>query len=289
MRRHEVTKQLGAIVDFSGCAKYLDTPVKRYSSGMMVRLGFAVAAHLECETLIVDEVLAVGDAQFQKRCIGKMKDISSTGDRTVLFVSHNMTSVQAISTVACTIDNGTVDYTGDTNTAISRYLKPTSKSLNDEVGKQERRNADWGMTARIEDLEITGKNNSEVLSDQPIGLRFSIHSTKTLPRASMGITIHSREGTPLTSGFSDSFELRQGTNQIRLTIPGSFLLPGIYTLAASIFTGSRQGGRSNLDVVSELGPLEILPLAENTDAIIQWHRSYGHIVMPSIKTETVPS
>ena len=106
MSKFEIKSKLDEIVDFSGCAAYLDTPVKRYSSGMIVRLGFAVAAHLESEILVVDEVLAVGDQDFQNKCIGKMKDVSSSG-RTILFVSHNMQSVQNLCQNGLLIENGT--------------------------------------------------------------------------------------------------------------------------------------------------------------------------------------
>jgi lipopolysaccharide transport system ATP-binding protein len=106
MRRHEITRQLDEIVEFSGCAKYLDTPVKRYSSGMTVRLGFAVAAHLQPDVLIVDEVLAVGDASFQQKCIRRMSDMSGEG-RTILLVSHNMASVQSLCCKAVLLDCGT--------------------------------------------------------------------------------------------------------------------------------------------------------------------------------------
>ncbi len=121
MTKSEVSEKLDEIVEFSGCAKYLDTPVKRYSSGMIVRLGFAVAAHLESEILIVDEVLAVGDQEFQNKSIGKMQDISSTG-RTVIFVSHNLNSIKNLCTKGLLIENGKAMFFGDINETIDKYL-----------------------------------------------------------------------------------------------------------------------------------------------------------------------
>ena len=121
MTKAEIKSKLEEIVDFSGVAKYLDTPVKRYSSGMMVRLGFAVAAHLEPEILIVDEVLAVGDAEFQKKCLGKMKQVSGEG-RTVLFVSHNMPSIRMLCTKCAYLEKGMLKTIGDTDTIIGEYL-----------------------------------------------------------------------------------------------------------------------------------------------------------------------
>jgi lipopolysaccharide transport system ATP-binding protein len=123
MTKYEIRSKLDEIIDFSGCERYIDTPVKRYSSGMTVRLGFAVAAHLEPEILIVDEVLAVGDAEFQKKAIGKMQDVSRYDGRTVLFVSHNMAAVQNLCDKSIVLKNGTISFTGNTTDAINFYQK----------------------------------------------------------------------------------------------------------------------------------------------------------------------
>ncbi|AFM02724.1 ABC-type polysaccharide/polyol phosphate transport system, ATPase component [Bernardetia litoralis DSM 6794] len=123
MRRHEVTRKLDEIIDFAGVEKYIDTPVKRYSSGMTVRLGFAVAANLEPDILVIDEVLAVGDAEFQKKAIGKMQDVSRGEGRTILFVSHNMASIQNLCTRGILLNNGSIEYVNnDIRSVIERYL-----------------------------------------------------------------------------------------------------------------------------------------------------------------------
>ena len=130
MKKIEIDQKFDEIVEFSGILKYIDTPVKRYSSGMKVRLGFSVAAHLEPEILVIDEVLAVGDADFQKKCIAKMKDVSNNG-RTVLFVSHNMTSIRNLCSKCVVLEKGQIMYNGSSDEAISFYLnqgkKPISK------------------------------------------------------------------------------------------------------------------------------------------------------------------
>ncbi len=122
MTRHEITRKLDEIIDFAGVARYIDTPVKRYSSGMTVRLGFAVAAFMEPEILVVDEVLAVGDAEFQKKAIGKMRDVSRGEGRTVLFVSHNMAAVRSLCQKGIVLKNGMLDYIGSSEKAIDYYL-----------------------------------------------------------------------------------------------------------------------------------------------------------------------
>ena len=131
MTRAEITRKLDEIVDFAGVEKYLDTPVKRYSSGMIVRLGFAIAAHLDPEILVVDEVLAVGDAEFQKKAIGKMHDVANGEGRTVLFVSHNMAAVKSLCKKGVVMKNGGVEYTGDIDSSVAHYLNAyASKSDN---------------------------------------------------------------------------------------------------------------------------------------------------------------
>lgn len=123
MTKPEIRSKIDEIIAFSGCEMYIDTPVKRYSSGMRVRLGFAVAAHLEPEILVVDEVLAVGDAEFQKKAIGKMQDLSSGEGRTVLFVSHNMVSIQQLCTRCLVLKNGTIHFEGNVKEGVNQYLK----------------------------------------------------------------------------------------------------------------------------------------------------------------------
>ncbi|PHQ28662.1 ABC transporter ATP-binding protein [Leeuwenhoekiella nanhaiensis] len=142
MTKAEINSKLDEIIDFSGCERYIDTPTKRYSSGMTVRLAFAVAAHLEPEILVVDEVLAVGDAEFQKKAIGKMKDISQGEGRTVLFVSHNMASIQNLCTRAILLDNGSVRADNFVDKIIQQYLQPLiekeKNNFKKEISEEER-------------------------------------------------------------------------------------------------------------------------------------------------------
>jgi lipopolysaccharide transport system ATP-binding protein len=130
MRRHEITRKLDEIIDFSGVERYIDTPVKRYSSGMYVRLAFAVAAHLESEILIVDEVLAVGDAEFQKKCLGKMGDVSKGEGRTVLFVSHNIAAVKGLCTKGIELEQGSIKSKGIINEVVDSYLRLNQQEEN---------------------------------------------------------------------------------------------------------------------------------------------------------------
>ena len=156
MNRHEIARKLDEIVDFSGCERYIDTPVKRYSSGMTVRLGFAIAAHLEPEILVVDEVLAVGDAEFQKKAIGKMQDVSKGEGRTVLFVSHNMASINALCKTGLLLENGSIKYSGSIKDTVSVYLTET---INKSTKILERTDRRGNQMAKVIAFEINTKLN----------------------------------------------------------------------------------------------------------------------------------
>ena len=162
MNKAEITRKLDEIVEFAGVARYIDTPVKRYSSGMIVRLGFSVAAHLEPEILVVDEVLAVGDAEFQQKAIGKMQDVSRGEGRTVLFVSHNMGAVQALCTKGILLENGMISFSGTVKETIDYYLN-NRKAINTSSVKE--RISFCHSEFKIEDVLVNGSNNTFVTLD----------------------------------------------------------------------------------------------------------------------------
>ena len=180
MTKKEITAKLDEIIEFSGCERYIDTPVKRYSSGMTVRLAFAVAAFLEPEILVVDEVLAVGDAEFQKKAIGKMQDIAKGEGRTVLFVSHNMAAVQALCTKGIVMEKGTVKFDGETEEAIQFYLKGSNienqfENFNDRQGNGTvKLMKKWVYGVDKDVLPQTGRKFCmEFLLDNPKGILFN--------------------------------------------------------------------------------------------------------------------
>lgn len=188
MRRSEIARRLDEIVEFSGCAKYLDTPVKRYSSGMMVRLGFSVAAHLECEILIVDEVLAVGDAEFQKRCLNRLSELSGEA-RTVLFVSHNLAAVQHLCSSAVVLRNGTITYQGDVTSAIAYYNR-AARLDDDTTALGERTDRQGTGAARVVSLDITAVEANNLRVGDPWHIRLEYECKNSAPidlRAVIGV------------------------------------------------------------------------------------------------------
>jgi lipopolysaccharide transport system ATP-binding protein len=189
MRKNEIERKFDEIVDFSGVERYIDTPVKRYSSGMYVRLAFGVAAHLESEILIVDEVLAVGDAEFQKKCLGKMGQISTSEGRTILFVSHNMSSINQLCDKSILLENGTTKYFGNTSSVIQKYMSSSSiaKTRIDIIEEDNSK-----KQIHFTKLWITDKNGIEkrdFFLGEDIRLNFEVNAKKIF-RDSIQIAVH---------------------------------------------------------------------------------------------------
>jgi lipopolysaccharide transport system ATP-binding protein len=171
MTRHEIDRKLDEIVDFAGIERYLDTPVKRFSSGMTVRLGFAVAAFLEPEILVVDEVLAVGDAEFQKKAIGKMQDVSQDGGRTVLFVSHNMAAVKKLCKNGILLENGTLRYSGPVLDVVREYIGGGVKTTN-KVEFPDLSTAPGNEKIKIRSFELTPIHGNQISVTSGIHVKF---------------------------------------------------------------------------------------------------------------------
>lgn len=198
MTKAEIRSKLDEIVSFAGVEKYLDTPVKRYSSGMIVRLGFAIAAHLDPEILVVDEVLAVGDAEFQKKAIGKMHDVASGEGRTVLFVSHNMAAVKSLCKSGVVMKNGTVDFIGDIESSVAHYLQLGQSSAASRIIDAVK----WTKSSlQIHEIEINGTDEaySVVASDQQT-LRVVVRGTTREPMTTdLMLVMNNKEGMPLAT------------------------------------------------------------------------------------------
>ena len=220
MTKKEIQSKFDEIVDFSGCELYIDTPTKRYSSGMTVRLGFAVAAFLDPEILVVDEVLAVGDAEFQKKAIGKMKEVSQVGGRTVLFVSHNMASVQELCDNGIVLSNGTITMSGEINSIINNYLSSQSNLVNPKYFEQL---GSGNSEISLKSVEIIGANKNCILNfDKSIEILFELFSEKDFQSLSFAISCNTNQGVLVftaRSGYgSNTFGLRKGKNKVSCTI-----------------------------------------------------------------------
>jgi lipopolysaccharide transport system ATP-binding protein len=239
MGKAEVDKKFDEIVAFSGVERFIDTPIKRYSSGMRLRLGFAVAAHLDPEVLIVDEVLAVGDAAFQRKCLDTMQELRG-GGRTVLFVSHNMAAVENLCTRGIWIEDGAIRFDGSAKDAINKYLsvfaeaRETGRDLADWTGG--RRGKGHIKYTRVEFLGPDGQPKSLIRCGDALKLRFHYHAEKPVRRPSFGFKLLTDLGTLVTdtSTWLHGIEipwLPAGDGFVELEIDALNLLPDRYNLS----------------------------------------------------------
>ncbi len=226
MTKYEIKAKLEEIIEFSGTARYIDTPVKRYSSGMRVRLAFAVAAHLEPEILIVDEVLAVGDAEFQKKAIGKMQDVSRGGGRTVLFVSHNMGAISQLCPKSILLINGKLVRVGNTSEIIHEYVSTQSTNSKIFLGKEVESKPLWFKKIYLTNNE--DKENSEFLHDQDILINYEIgfNTKKSNHGYNIFCTILDSSKNRVFSAESNSIR----TEKLSLKICKELLVRGKYSL-----------------------------------------------------------
>lgn len=232
MTRHEIDRKLDEIVDFAGVERYIDTPVKRYSSGMTVRLGFAVAAFLEPEILVVDEVLAVGDAEFQKKAIGKMKDVSKGEGRTVLFVSHNMGSMQRLCTSGILLENGSIKYMGSITDTIRTYQS-------DEIVQDSFEGMDGDPNVLfLRKASVSSSDGSIFYNSSTIKIEFEVCVIKKIPSLVIGFNIYSAFQYPLArADYNDENQqpsLKPGTYKFTFTLPSFTLAEGEYKIIFDI-------------------------------------------------------
>ena len=282
MTRVEIKRKFDEIVAFAEVEKYLDTPVKRYSSGMYVRLAFAVAAHLEPEILVVDEVLAVGDAQFQKKCIGKMAEVGKEG-RTVLFVSHHMPSIQRLCSQAILLANGCIQALGETETIVTSYLSSAALVVSSSADltclpKNRRRGNGAARFTQIDLFNSKGQRTHELRQSEPMIVRIEIEAEKRIDQVLFGFSFISADGieimgtTAHDGGGPNSLD---GGKQIfDCEIRPMILCPGRYFIRAAIFT------RNELfDHIDELISFEVVSAAYVLSSVPENHM-VGYVYVP---------
>ena len=254
MTKAEITRKLDEIVAFSGCERYIDTPVKRYSSGMMVRLGFAVAAHLDPEILVVDEVLAVGDAEFQKKAIGKMKDVSRGEGRTVLFVSHNMASIRQLCVSGVILDKGSIKMVGKADECVSEYIGSNFSSLCSfaDITDAHRRYQYTGKEIELLSVKMNG-NVNEIASNQPLEFEVKLRKNKAVDKATIEIMFNNQSDVRVGSYLSDYMDLTKvGVGEDftwKITINHHNLAKGKYGVCFNVGQKDVHVGLKDYDVV----------------------------------------
>jgi lipopolysaccharide transport system ATP-binding protein len=280
MNKAEIRKQFDAIVDFSGVERYIDTPVKRYSSGMYVRLAFAVAAHLEPEILIVDEVLAVGDAEFQKKCLGKMKDVSGQG-RTVLFVSHNMPTMRTLCDKCLFLKNGEVNSIGLTDKIIGEYISSTQGLLNEgEIEIPSSLSLYHTGEAKFKKAWILNSKNqktNELEFLESFSISFELESNKFIENVSTSVYVVNQFGERILMSTEcpdyKPTSLKLGTHYYQVDFSEK-LMPGNYSIGLSV---SFFNTGASIDYVESFFPFTVLKESKTKNMEYPWSTVHGYV------------
>ena len=282
MTRKEVSNKFDEIIEFSGVENFIDTPVKRFSSGMQVRLAFAVAAHLEPEILLIDEVLAVGDAEFQKRCLGKMKDTANAG-KTVIFVSHNMTSISRLCDRAILLQNGQLIEDGLSSEVISHYIHKPDSGKN--LRTWDINTAPGQEGVKLLSVELESHQDSEHVwlnSTSPIKIKINYH-VSTLPLKMRCAAMIFTQGVCAFSTFEpkEREHIQKGNYQAQVEIPPNLLIEGEHSVNISIF-GSRGHKLRYVDYKDALG-FHIKDKIDGTSSRGDYTQNVMGIVHPLLK------
>lgn len=276
MSKSEVDRKIEDIIDFSECRQFIDTPVKRYSSGMYVKLAFSVAAHLDSEILIMDEVLAVGDMKFQQKCLNKMREVADNEGRTVLYVSHNMNTIRQLCNRCIVLNKGQVIYDGKVEEAIEIYLgsKENSSSVIDLFDlKRDPEFINHPITMR--QLRALKKDSAVYDIGQNVQLEIEYCSTVSVNKVFFRLIMKTVDGEPITMLTNTiGFPVKQNKNErIRFCVDTSHLVPGRYTMSFVFYEVNEFGGSTNLDGLKDVYCFEIttVPGFNNN---MEWQQRY---------------
>ncbi|MBR4762544.1 MAG: ABC transporter ATP-binding protein [Clostridia bacterium] len=281
MTTAEVDSKIEQIIEFSECAKFIDTPVKRYSSGMYVKLAFAVAAHLDSEILIMDEVLAVGDMAFQQKCLGKMSDVSTTEGRTVLYVSHNMNTIRQLCDRCIVMEHGKIIFNGDVEEAISVYMNSAFKKTSYiDLLEVKRAKEYMGEKARIKSFEFI-KNKASFLHDEEIEFCVKLIANQPLSNMRIRLEISYADMTKIGISESKTFsKIDEGENEFYFSYKPGILPKGKYIIALDLYGFGDNFTHQTIDhPVYNIG-FEIL---DNEGEKLVWNHNYmGHVRLGTI-------
>lgn len=274
MSRKEVDSKMDSIIDFSECGQFIDTPVKRYSSGMYVKLAFAVASHLDSEILVMDEVLAVGDMKFQKKCLGKMGDVAENEGRTVLYVSHNMATIRNLCTRCVVLSKGRIIYDGDVETAIQVYSDNNKLDFTTKLNNRnyERHTDDLGKFLFLKEVELLGKDNARYSTSEKMHIKLKWNAYEDIEKIKFGFSLKYVDSSNI--GFSESNEFITAKKGMEYESIFDFdlsnLAEGIYYLCLNMFIQDASGGLHSMDQAEKI----YFEVMEPNGKRVTWQRQY---------------
>ena len=281
MSKAEIDKKFDEIVEFSEVGQFIDTPVKRYSSGMKVKLAFSVASHLDSEIMIMDEVLAVGDVNFQNKCIEQMKKVAAEEGRTILYVSHNMATVKSLCNRCVVLSHGEIVFDGPTDEAIAIYMK------NDQLDNTTffdtsaaKRHPKCNKRHMLQSLELTGAAINQFQYGEKFPFRITWKSENDQEQLKMKMVINGIDTTPVGVDFGGELQHQSGINQADFIFDTSYLVPGHYTVDVILYDEDKIGNVMFYDRCTALRFR--LEHSEKSVCLKHWFKDWGHAVLPCL-------
>lgn len=282
MTRAEIDAKMAEIIEFSEVGDFIDTPVKRYSSGMYVKLAFSVAAHLDSEIMIMDEVLAVGDMKFQKKCLTKMRQAAKRDGKTVLYVSHNMATIRDLCDRCIVLNQGKIIFDGDVDTGIALYLANRTQSGN-FVDYSDYKRESWCKCddLRIRSIRFESESIEALERGEPVRIEMKIHARRSMNSIGLRFEIRDEMGTPLATSCLYDLQMQEGVNHLAMEYDLRMLSPAQYNTYFTLFAIGEGGGHSDEDCVPgpRFGIVETY-----AEKYIEWNaRNWGFIQLPDAK------
>ena len=284
MTKSEIDRKFDKIVEFAEMEKFIDTPVKRYSSGMYVKLAFAVAAHLDSEIMVMDEVLAVGDMKFQQKCLGKMGDAAGSEGRTVLYVSHNMNTIRQLCTRCIVLDHGKLVFDGDTERAIEIY-EDLSKNRNVAESYDAYERPQWLQRddLRIRSARYVGKETNDFKPGEKIRIQFTVLYTRQVEKLGLRYEILTLSGLPIATAVTEELPIMAGERLQQFTMEYSVdgLVAGDYKCFFTFYSHNGMGGNKDVDCVPGL---QFSVSGDHDDMALEWRPTYwGYVKLPAAR------
>lgn len=284
MTKAEIDKKFDQIVEFAEMEKFIDTPVKRYSSGMYVKLAFAVAAHLDSEILVMDEVLAVGDMKFQQKCLGKMGDAANSEGRTVLYVSHNMNTIRQLCTRCIVMDHGSVIFDGDTESAIAVYMEKNAEMSVDNDCSGSRSSKDIDLRLKVNRVIFKGKKELPVYDQgEPVNLKICYDAEMATDNVAFRLVLETMDKTRVALATTKPcVHADQGANEITLGLAVDHLAPGKYNCIIVSYSVNEYGAERVHDRVEKPCVFEKVLYSDEINRM-EWNATWwGHMMLPEV-------
>ena len=287
MKKKEIDAKIESIIAFSECREFIDTPVKRYSSGMKVKLAFSVAAHLDSEIMIMDEVLAVGDLAFQKKCLEKMGDVSRKEGRTILYVSHNMNTIRQLCDRCIVLSHGKLIFDGDVEKGISVYTKVTADTRTAYDLTQAPRQEGYSSKIELCTLRIVGRNTNQLTRKENLSFVLRCKANKDVDRVFLCFETYINDNTPVGTSFSDqTISAKEGEIlDIHVNMDMKNYVPGRYRCIAVLLQMDEHGSQVLYDRADPAISFEVLQ--DSTGDLVWQHKWWGHIRMDDLQIRKI--